>query len=249
MNIITWNANRVNRWAQLWADPLVSGLNWDIICLQETGNPDPAWGVPQIDSGPSDPNIPESVRLRRYSYTPPTYAGPLFPMHAEWTERQKNHLVIVTKTPASRMYELGGDQGIRPVFGIKVRLTWPPMGGTEDIFVACTHIIASSKADAEIFHVVEKLRIIAPIYQCTGWIVGGDLNRVPTAQRYLTAPSITAVWPGFPTHDSGNVYDYFIAEPNHLFNCTNHNWVPGAAASDHYLVNYQQVGGPTITIL
>jgi len=249
MNIITWNANRVNRWALLWGDALVTALNWDVICLQEAGNPDPAWGAAQSDTGPSHPNAPESVRLRRYSYTPPMFPGPLCVMHAEWSGRQKNHLVMVTQGVASRPYELGGDQGIRPVLGVKARLTWPVTGATEDILIACTHVVASSKADWEMYDVAQKLRLNAPILNCTGWVVGGDLNCEPAKQRYLDTPSITGQWPGFPTHTSGNVFDYLIAEPNHLFDCTNHNWVQGAAASDHFLVSYTQVGGPAIQIL
>jgi hypothetical protein len=141
VRIITWNANSRGRWDQLWSDPLVASLNWDVICLQETGNPDTAnWthvSGPVWDQNAAQRDTIESHVRRRYTYQPPTYHTTMHIVHTEWATRQKNHLVIITKSHASWAAELGADMSDRPAMGIKVRLTGTASPSTS-CSVACT---------------------------------------------------------------------------------------------------------------
>ncbi|MBY8847762.1 hypothetical protein K7G98_03220, partial [Saccharothrix sp. MB29] len=141
VRIITWNANRTNRWDLLWADPLVAGLAWDVICLQEVGNPDVAhWTHAQGPVWTQDRaarDTDESFVQRRYTYQPAHYPAVLHITHTEWGNRQKNHLTIITHTRPAWAAEIGGDMSDRPVLGIKVRLALPA-GPTDVLSAACT---------------------------------------------------------------------------------------------------------------
>ena len=247
MNIITWNANRVERWTMLWGEPLVTNLLWDVICLQEAGDVRPEWGVPLTDTGPPrNPDMPESTRLRSFSYTPPGFNVPVFISHSEWSGRQKNHLVMVTRAQPSRPFEWGIDQGIRPVLGLKVRLQWVN-GLANACLIACTHIIADGRAAAEAVAVAKQLEIVRENEACYGWVLAGDFNCQPNNLVGLPV-DVRGAWPPFATHTSGSTIDYVIGSPGAVFNFP-WEWQHGAIKSDHWLVFYQQNQGPTVQIL
>jgi hypothetical protein len=100
VNIITWNANRKKRYDLIWTDTLVKRWAWDVICLQEAGNPAREWGNPQKGRAwqakkqrkPSD----EPLEARWYTYTPPGFPQ-VYIVHGQWVNHDKNHLVIITK--------------------------------------------------------------------------------------------------------------------------------------------------------
>lgn len=258
MRIITWNANRADRWNQLWADPLVSNLQWDIICLQEVGNPDVAnWthaSGPVWNPAAAQRATDESFTLRRYTYQPPLYPNALHIIHTEWANRQKNHLVIITQTRANWVAELGGDMSDRPAVGIKARLAWG--ANTRDVLVGCVHIVAAPlKAPQEISAMVPMLNRMSAEAHAQGWMLVGDMNCGPTQLRD-GASEVVGFWhPTFSTQDSvGEAIDYLVVEPN-LYQTVmaipaiNGAWTPGTAASDHKLVKYTQVNGPALQIL
>jgi len=236
----------------------VSGLAWDIICLQEAGNPDtsnwthaegPVW---QSKAAQRD-TIESNVR-RRYTYQPPHYNQVLHIVHIEWANRQKNHLVIITKTRASWAAELGGDTSDRPAMGIKARLTWP--GVTRDILIGCVHIVADpTKSPLEVSAMVPAINSMCQEANAKGWVLVGDFNCTP--KKMLTdAKEVIGLWfPQFPTQQSvDDPIDYIAVEPS-LYEAVmatpniGGQWERGAAASDHFLVKYTQVNGPALQIL
>jgi endonuclease/exonuclease/phosphatase family metal-dependent hydrolase len=258
MRIITWNANRVDRWTQLWNDNLVSGLAWDVICLQEAGNPDAAnWNHV---SGPVwDPNVAqrdtdESFMLRRYTYQPPNYNTTFHILHIEWAKRQKNHLVIITKTHASWGAELGGDMSDRPAMGIKARLVWPT--ATRDILIGCVHIVANAtRSPQEISAMVPYINAMCQAANAQGWLLVGDMN-CPPGKLMNEATEKLGVWyPQGATQQSvAEPIDYLVVDPG-LYEVVMATpnidglWERGSARSDHVLLRYTQINGPTLQIL
>jgi endonuclease/exonuclease/phosphatase family metal-dependent hydrolase len=258
MRIITWNANRVGRWDQLWVDPLVTSMNWDVICLQETGNPDTAnWthvSGPVWNPDAAQRDTIESYTLRRYTYQPPGYHTTLRILHTEWANRQKNHLVIITKTNASWAAELGGDMSERPAMSIKARLTWP--GVNRDILIGCVHIVASpDKSPQEISAMVPYLNNMCTEANAQGWLLVGDIN-CPPGKLLREATAALGAWhPLTRTQQSvDEPIDYVVVEPG-LYQAVmaipniDGSWEEGTARSDHVLVRYTQINGPTLQVL
>ncbi len=258
MRIITWNANRVGRWDQLWNDPLVSNLNWDVICLQEVGNPDTAnWthiSGPVWDPNAAQRDTIESHVRRRYTYQPPTYGTILHIVHTEWANRQKNHLVIITQTQASWAAELGADMSDRPAMGIKARLTWP--GVTRDILLGCVHIVANrTKSPQEVSALVPAINSMCQEANAQGWLLVGDFNCSPAMLRENAQVPLGTWYPPNQTQQSvPDPIDYVVVDPS-LYQAVmgipniGGNWQQGTAASDHVLVKYTQINGPTLQIL
>jgi endonuclease/exonuclease/phosphatase family metal-dependent hydrolase len=257
VDIITWNANRVDRYNQLWNEQLVRSLQWDLICLQEVGNPEPAW-VRQ--SGPPwpDPNKgqnPNQMVLRRYTFAPPG-VGQVHILHGEWPNRQKNHVVMITKSRANWVAHVTDGNTIRPVLGIKIRLTWVDyMGqsvGTKDVLVACVHILSSDKAAWEVNDSLSNLEGACRAANATGWILVGDFNCEPDKLlAFLRTkpqnPPVGQRSPHFATHDSNHMLDYLVAHPaDEILKCGFQMWAQGRAKSDHLLVKYTQVSGPSV---
>jgi hypothetical protein len=259
VRIITWNANRRNRWALLWADALVAAGAWDVICLQEAGNPDIArWahvGGPVWNPVAALRATNEPVVFRRYTYNPLGYLVHI--LHAEWPNRQKNHMVIITKAPASWAGDLSGQMSERPAIGIKVRLTWPPGIANTDILLGCVHIVANRrKSPQEVFELLPYVNTMCQHVPggVAGWMLIGDFNCDPSAM--LNAVLAGLRWPLFQTQRRApsaidylimdvNLHAAFVAAPGMI-----ENWAQGATAiSDHWLVEYAQVNGPTVQIL
>lgn len=258
VRVITWNANRTNRWDLLWADPLVAGLAWDVICLQEVGNPDVAhWTHAQGPVWSQDRaarDTDESFVQRRYTYQPAHYPAALHITHTEWGNRQKNHLTIITQTRPTWAAEIGGDMSDRPVLGIKVRLTLPT--GPTDVLLGCVHLVANrTKSPQELGALVPYLNDMCREANAQGWLLAGDFNCSP-AEMVQSAGSAVGVWyPSFSTQDSiGEPIDYVVVEP-HLYQAVmampgiSGNWERGTAASDHRLVRYTQPNGPALQVL
>ena len=258
MRIITWNANRVGRWDLLWADPLVVSLNWDVICLQETGNPDTAnWAHV---SGPvwtpvaAQRDTIESHVRRRYTYQPPNYNITVHIVHTEWANRQKNHLVFITQTYASWAAELGGDMSDRPVMGIKARLTWP--GVARDILIGCVHIVADqAKSPQEVSALVPAINSMCQAAGAQGWLLVGDFNCSPAKLRNEAQVSLGTWFPPTRTQQSvADPIDYVVVDPG-LYQAVmatpniGGNWEQGTARSDHTLFRYTQINGPALQIL
>jgi endonuclease/exonuclease/phosphatase family metal-dependent hydrolase len=260
VRIITWNANRANRWNLLWADPLVQALHWDIICLQEVGNPSPNWthaSGPVWQQQSAQRGTDESFVQRKYTYQPAGYGAPLHIVHAEWPNRQKNHQAITTKTPTAWSTDLSGQMADRPAIGIKVRLNWPPALGrpATDILVGCVHIVANeAKSPVEVGQLLPAVNTMCGLEHAAGWILVGDFNCAPKKMMDEVPVPVGAWWPPFPTHDSTATLDYLLVEPAlfKTFMATpgiGGNWVQGTAKSDHWLVEYTQINGPTVQII
>lgn len=258
MRIITWNANSRGRWDQLWSDPLVASMNWDVICLQEVGNPDAAnWthvSGPVWNPNAGQRDTIESHVRRRYTYQPPNYNVTLHIVHTEWANRQKNHLVIITKSHASWAAELGGDMSDRPAMGIKVRLTKP--GVAYDVLLGCVHIVANpAKSPYEVSALVPAINSMCQEANAQGWILVGDFNCPP---QKLTNEASTALGTWYPLgrtqQNVADPIDYIVVQPD-LYKAImaipniDGKWEQGTAASDHVLIRYTQINGPAMQIL
>jgi endonuclease/exonuclease/phosphatase family metal-dependent hydrolase len=249
MNIITWNANRIDRYQQLWADPRVMAWNWDVICLQETGAPDAAWthaGGPVWNANAAARDTDESSVRRRYTYTPPGL-NLVHIVHAEWPNRQKNHVVIITKAAANNRLDMSGQMGERPALGIKVRLTLPD-GTARFVLIGTVHIVASYKSAAEVQAMLRFFHDACQLAQAQDWIIAGDFNCTPLMMAQAL-PGFTIRATAHATQDGGDTLDYILASGNTPFTCTSESWTFGTARSDHRLVSYQQVLGSAVQIL
>ncbi len=259
MDIITWNANRVNRWDLLWADARVAAGQWDVICLQEAGNPDPNWTPAQ---GPvwqpqaGQRRTIEPIVCRRYTYQPPGYGGAtLHIWHGEWPNRQKNHLAVITRNPSSWVADISGQMGERPAIAIKVRLNWSHGLAPTDVLVGTVHIIANrSKAPQEVSEMLPFVDAMCAHAGVAGWILAGDFNCDPTTM--INSVPVGALWPNFPTHqNTAQPIDYVLMQPA-LYGTflavpgIAGNWAQGTTAvSDHLLVEYAPANGPAMQIL
>jgi hypothetical protein len=245
MNIISWNANRTDRYTRLWGDVEVSGRTWDIISLQEAGAPDPAWTA-EIGNNAwvGDRDTDESIVVRRYTYTPPNQAI-VYITHGEWPNRQKNHNVIITKMRPTVAFDMSGQMADRPTLAIKVRLVWPQAWC--DVMVGAVHSVASSKSDVELGQCIKFYDEAAKQLNCVSWLVVGDFNCDP--MRMGSFNSVIVKPPNFPTHDGGQTLDYIVARSDYFFQCDRDRWVQGTAKSDHTLAHYKQDDGPTVQIL
>lgn len=249
MIIITWNANDVDRWNKLWNDNSVRTLGWDVICLQEAGNPRPEWH--QLSGKPWGAATSESFLIRKYSYTT-SFGLPVFITHCEWTNRQKNHLVMVTRALPGWATDLSGDMGERPCLGIKVRLEFRyPTLRVIDVLIGCVHIIAtSSKAPAETNAMIQYVDMMANVSQCQSWILFGDFNASPQQVAHATKRHVVAFTAGW-TQVNQQQYpiDYLVSSDQAVLDTPVFQWEPGTAMSDHRLMVFYQLGGPKVYIL
>jgi endonuclease/exonuclease/phosphatase family metal-dependent hydrolase len=254
VKIITWNANRVNRWTMLWADRSVRDWDWDVICLQEAGNPlENQWT--RVAGPPWDESLKHKTAIfRYYTYHPYNDHKEVSIMHGEWIDKQKNHLVMIIKgsTPALA-FNLSGDEGFstRPYMGIKVRL----QRGTQYIWVllGCVHVVASGKAAVEVSESMRFVVQMVDLKQAAGYLLFGDFNSSPgniaSAIKYGQQPwqspfggkAGTTHYPG-GTHDKGETLDY-AAYSDHqllpdLMTPDIWNWDRSTTKSDHYLMSF-----------
>ena len=227
MNIITWNANRKKRYDLIWTDTLVKRWAWDVICLQEAGNPAREWGNPQKGRAwqakkqrtPSD----KPLEARWYSYTPPGFPQ-VYIVHGQWVNHDKNHLVVITKNEAPWAADLSGEVGQRPTLGIAIRLTWPD-GSSKKVLLGCVHIVSSHKADKEVYDVLKYVDEMKVRTGSDGWLLVGDFNCPPermiqyiTSQKTSYGPMTTCYPATFHTHDSGSTLDYILASSDAVLN-------------------------------
>jgi endonuclease/exonuclease/phosphatase family metal-dependent hydrolase len=243
MRIITWNANRVDRWDQLWQDKLVASMEWDLICLQEVGNPQDGW---QQISGPkwaakrADRDTDEPIVRRQYTYQPKGYPQAVNIVHGEWPNRQKNHLALIAKNQISWVADISGQMGERPALATKVRLTGQN-GQPADVLVGTVHILATPrKAPAEVGEMLQFVESMVELQKQAGWLLFGDFNcdagaLLEELERRYPKNSIMAVPPGFQTHQSARTIDYLLTNVGFSEIGT---WTKGTAASDHALVCY-----------
>jgi endonuclease/exonuclease/phosphatase family metal-dependent hydrolase len=252
MNIITWNANSTERWDDLWTSPQVSTyLNWDIICLQEAGNPMTNWTLLHGPQWPSGSSHESSVR-RYYSYTPPNLPQ-VYILHCEWPNRQKNHLVIITKQRPTGGADLSGQMGERPAVGIKVRLEWQlnNIRVTRTILFGCVHIVASYKAADEVRAMLQFVNGMRVQFNTDGWLLVGDFN-CPAEELWGSlggAPLAVSYPMQWTQYNNPVAIDYLLASEAWIFSCTSQDFSLGIRASDHRLVSYRQVGGSTVHIV
>jgi hypothetical protein len=253
MNIISWNANRVGRYAMLWAEPEVTANQWDIICLQESGNPDPTW---TYVSGPvwtgqsTISGMRDSVVIRFYTTQPPGLP-PIYITHGEWPDRQKNHLVIITKAMPSWAADLSGQAGERPALGIRVRLTFAN-GTQKQVLVGSLHIVANHKAPIEVAEMTAYFDAMMNHTHSNGWVVIGDFNCEPSKLAAI-ASTCSGAFPSFYTQGvpvANQTIDYFIFSPKDLLgDGQNHTWHRSVTTkSDHHLISYRNPGD-TVAIL
>lgn len=247
MIIITWNANAVNRWDQLWNEKLVQTLGWDVICLQEVGNPRPEWT--QVEGPDWGVSTSQAFQIRKYSYTTP-FGLPLYITHCEWTKHQKNHLVMITRTLPAWATNLSGDMGERPCFGIKARLhfRWPQEDHM-DVFIGCVHIISSYKSPAETTAMLQYVDTMTQVKGCLGWVLFGDFNANPSDMKQATNRHVVAFNGWTQKNQQAYPLDYLLANGDYITSTPYYQWEPGTAMSDHRLMMYYQLGGPKVEIL
>lgn len=265
MVIVTWNANRVNRWDLLMKDPDFK-RPWDVICLQETGNPPANWA--QLDGAAfgtkQERATDESTCRRGYEWTCPS--GKFYATHSEWPNQQKNHFVMMTRNRPRFRNDIGGGTIRRPVPALKARvkrvvsvqrdprtrrfrLTWE----VKFVLIGTVHFQPFTAAK-EFADVLQWITAAAAVFQMDAWILVGDFNMEPkVAQDVLDrSPFVLGMEavvraPTWPTHSSGHRYDYIAASAAWAVGPDGDRyWRPGndpdRAASDHTLQVYD--GGP-----
>lgn len=248
MIIITWNANAVDRWNQLWNDPLVVNLSWDVICLQEVGNPRPEWH--QISGKPWGAKTIKEHLIRKYWFTTP-FGLTVYITHCEWTHRQKNHLAMVTRALPSFAKDVSGAMGERPCLGINVQLHFQfPQPHKIKLLIGCVHLIAtSSKAPAETRAMLQFVDSMTEVRKLQGWLLVGDFNAAP--QSVAQATNCFAFAPPSWTQKNQLNYplDYILASNREIIGSSATHWRVGDAKSDHRLVGFYQLNGPQVEIL
>lgn len=248
MIIITWNANDANRWDKLWNDSTVQTLWWDVICLQEAGNPVAGWS--QVEGKPWGAHTSASFLIRKYVYVTP-FGLPVFITHCEWVNRQKNHLVMITRALPGWASNLSGDMGERPCLGIKARLHFrEPNKHQIDVLIGCVHIIAtSSKAPAETNAMIQYVDMMANVTQCQGWVLFGDFNAAPTDTAHATNRHVVAFNGWTQVNQKNYPIDYLVASNQNVVAAMYSQWEPGTAMSDHRLMSFNQLVGAAVEIL
>lgn len=247
--VLTWNANNSQRWSYLWQNKFVLENNWEVICLQEAGNPAPEWK--QITGLPWGANTKLDVVFRKYTYTD-LLSRSVNIIHCEWVKRQKNHTVMITKPPAYPI-SIAGDVGIRPCLGVLVKLTHEDKT-TKKAILGCVHIVSSDKAAAEVQEMLKFIECMVREKRADGWLLFGDFNANPNkVKQTIGARGETTFWPG-QTHRNETKYplDYGAFNKLELLTTakTQSLWYPADDwGSDHRMMKYEQVDGPTITFL
>jgi endonuclease/exonuclease/phosphatase family metal-dependent hydrolase len=224
-------------------------LELGLICLQESGAPDPAWtfvGGPVWNANAAARETDESSVRRRYTYTPPNL-NLVHIVHAEWPNRQKNHVVMITKAAANNRMDMSGEMGERPALGIKARLTLPN-GNPYDVLIGTVHIVSSYKSAAEVQAMWRFFNAACHNAAAQDWIIAGDFNCTPLMMARALPHHIVKA-SAHATQNGGDTLDYILASGNTPFTCNSESWTHCATRSDHTLMSYQQVMGSAVQIL
>jgi Endonuclease/Exonuclease/phosphatase family len=270
MVILTWNANRVGRWPMLYDDPDFK-QDWDFVCLQEAGDPlvdywtqsERSRGIDSWKPKRSGRDTDESSVRRVYVDHHPAI-GQIYITHCEWANRQKNHLVIVTRTKPITIADIGNDSAVRPVVALKatlrcsfaagkaqrpggLRVQFPAEKREVTVLLASVHL-SPGVSLTELRSLRKPLASAAEVLKAAGWILVGDFNahpdevenelRAPRRYNDETYPDAKCWRPPWPTHSSGECYDYIALSRSDLLGISGPTWrprTPASTSSDHTL--------------
>jgi endonuclease/exonuclease/phosphatase family metal-dependent hydrolase len=266
--IITCNANNQDRWAALWHDPFVQNVEWDVICLQEVGNPRPEWTARPGNKPWPTTQFSQPAVFRYYTYNPPTLGNLVVTIiHCEWVSRQKNHTVMILPRDVNvSAFNMSSEKGVtaRPYMGIKVQLSIDNVG-LRWVLLGCVHVVANpSKAPIEVIEALQWVHTAChergtaegqnSVSHLGRWLLFGDFNSNPqkignviNSEPRFTPPLYpnggTTYFNGGETHQSGRTIDY--GAYSHLYLLPNANapgsWERGIYFSDHYLMKFEDL--------
>ena len=148
---------------------------------------------------------------------------------------------------------MAGDVGIRPCLGIQIRLIFPNHT-TKTVLLGNVHIISGftetkTKQEYELSEMMQYIKQMVAYTRSDGWMLFGDFNAPPLLVEQITKGKVTS--PKFPTHMNQKEYplDFGVFSDASLMTAGSSNWYPGQSKSDHVLIKYEQIGGPTVTFI
>ncbi|MBV9791537.1 MAG: hypothetical protein JOZ51_25290, partial [Chloroflexi bacterium] len=192
----------------------------------------------------------EEFLIRKYWYQTP-FGLIVYITHCEWTHRQKNHLVTITRALPNWVTDLSGSMGERPCLGIKARLhfIWPHHH-TIDVLIGCVHIIATpTKAPTETKEMIKFVDDMNGYTNTNGWILCGDFNADPQVTGQVTNRSVQWAPTWSQINQQQYPIDYLVSSTPAVTNAPFNGWQTGTAMSDHRLMAFIQQFGPVVQIL